>query len=127
MGVALKGQTTLRTPQIAERRQDILAALRQRGIHTEVLFGAYGTRRDRAIARAKIVLNMHYHESKVFEVVRVSYLLANGRFVVSERGCAVEEDVEFAAGVVFADYGDLVEACVSYLGRGARTYRAGGV
>ncbi len=46
---------------VNERRQDILAALRQRGIHTEVLFGAYGTPRDRAIARAKIVLNMHYH------------------------------------------------------------------
>ncbi len=47
----------------------------------------------------------------------MSYLLANRRFVVSERGCDAEEDDEFAAGVVFADYGDLVEACASYLGR----------
>jgi spore maturation protein CgeB len=53
----------------------------------------------------------------VFEVVRVSYLLANGRFVVSERGGDAAEDDEFAAGVVFADYGELVDACVAYLGR----------
>jgi hypothetical protein len=58
---------------------------------------------------------MHYHESKVFEVVRVSYLQANRRFVVSERGCDPAEDIAFAAGIVFADYGDLVEACASYL------------
>ncbi len=102
---------------VNERRQDILTALRQRGIKTEVLFGAYGTTRDRAIARARIVLNMHYHESKVFEIVRVSYLLAKGRFVISESGCDAQEDAEFAAGVVFAEYGDLVEACATYLGR----------
>ncbi len=102
---------------VNDRRQDVLTALRQRGIKTEVLFGAYGTTRDRAIARARIVLNMHYHESKVFEVVRVSYLLANRRFVISEAGCDAQEDAEFAAGVVFADYGDLVEACATYVGR----------
>jgi hypothetical protein len=60
---------------------------------------------------------MHFHESKVFEVVRVSYLLANRRFVISEAGCDPAEDAEFAAGVVFAEYGDLVEAFATYLGR----------
>jgi hypothetical protein len=111
---------------VNERRQDILTALRQRGIKTEVLFGAYGTTRDRAIARAKIVLNMHYHESKVFEIVRVSYLLANRRFVISESGCDPQEDAEFSAGVVFAGYGDLVEACATYLGRAEERERIAG-
>jgi hypothetical protein len=111
---------------VNERRQEILTALRQRGIKTEVLFGAYGTTRDRAIARAKIVLNMHYHESKVFEIVRVSYLLANRRFVISESGCDPAEDAEFAAGVVFAEYGDLVEAWATYLGRADERERIAG-
>jgi hypothetical protein len=111
---------------VNDRRQEILTALRQRGIKTEVLFGAYGTTRDRGIARAKIVLNMHYHESKVFEVVRVSYLLANRRFVISESGCDPDEDAEFAPGVVFADYGDLVEACATYLGRADERERIAG-
>jgi hypothetical protein len=100
-----------------DRRQAILQALRSRGVKAEAAFGVYGSQRDTLIARAKIVLNLHYYESKVFEVVRVSYLLANGRFVVSERGCVPAEEAEFAQGVVFADYGDLVNACVAYLGR----------
>jgi hypothetical protein len=102
---------------VNQHRQEILTAPCQRGIKTEVLFGAYGTTRDRVIARAKIVLNLHYHESKVFEVVRVSYLLANRRFVISERGCEPEEDAELAAGGVFANYGHLAEGCASNLGR----------
>jgi hypothetical protein len=100
-----------------DRRQAILSPLRMRGVKVEAAFGVYGSQRDRLIARAKIVLNLHYYESKVFEVARVSYLLANERFVVCERGCDAAEDAEFAQGVVFADYGDLVEACVAYLGR----------
>jgi hypothetical protein len=100
-----------------ERRQAILQALRSRDVKAEAAFGVYDSQRDRLIARAKIVLNLHYYESKVFEVVRVSYLLANGRFVVCERGCDPAEDGEFAEGVVFADYGDLVDACVAYRGR----------
>jgi hypothetical protein len=100
-----------------ERRQAILQALRGRGVKAEAAFGVYGSQRDRLIARARVVLNLHYYESKVFEVVRVSYLLANGRFVVCERGCDPAEDAEFAQGVVFADYGDLVDTCVAYLAR----------
>jgi hypothetical protein len=34
--------------------------------------------------------------SEVFEVVRVSFLLANERFVVCERGCEPAEEEEFA-------------------------------
>jgi hypothetical protein len=100
-----------------DRRQAILQALRNRGVKVEAAFGVYGSQRDRLIARAKVVLNLHYYESKVFEVVRVSYLLANRRFVVCERGCDPAEDAEFAQGVVFADYGDLVDTCVAYLAR----------
>jgi hypothetical protein len=102
---------------VNERRQDVLDALRRRGVNVEAVFGVYGSARDCLIARARIVLNLHYHESKVFEVVRVSYLLANERFVVCERGCDPTEAEGFAPGVVFADYGDLVQACVDYLGR----------
>src|SRR5262249_16785613 len=95
-----------------ERRQDVLSALRRRGVKVETAFGVYGGERDRLIARSKVVLNVHYHESKVFEVVRVSYLLANGRFVVCERGGMPDEEMEVAGGVAFADYGDLVQVCV---------------
>lgn len=51
-------------------------------------FGLYGEERDRLIARAKVVLNLHYFEwsRAIFEVFRVSHLLANRKCVVTEDG-----------------------------------------
>jgi len=94
------------------RRQAVLDALAARGLRVDAAFGLYGVARDARIARAKIVLNVHYYEAKVFEVVRVSYLLANGRCVVSERGADPDEERALEAGVAFAAYDDLVDTCV---------------
>ena len=41
--------------------------------------------RDALIARSKVVLNMHYYEPGEFESVRVSYLWANRKCVVTEK------------------------------------------
>ena len=38
--------------------------------------------RDDLIARAKVVLNINKHQAKIFEIVRVSYLMANAKAVV---------------------------------------------
>jgi SAM-dependent methyltransferase len=97
---------------INPRRQAVLDALQARGLRVEAVFGVYGEARDRLIARSKVVLNLHYFEAKVFEVVRVSYLLANRRCVVSERGADPAEEREFEAAVAFAPYHGLVEACL---------------
>lgn len=93
------------------RRLQVLEALDRRGLRVQALVGVYGAARDRFIARSKIVLNVHYYEARRFEIVRASYLLANQRCVVSERGADAEEEADLAAGVVFADYPDLVERC----------------
>lgn len=90
------------------RRQQVLQSLQSRGLVTKALFGVYGAQRDRWIARAKIVLNVHFYTTKILEVVRISYLLANRRCVVSETGTC-EDDEAFADGLLFADYDDLVE------------------
>jgi hypothetical protein len=52
---------------------------------------------------------MHYYETKIFEIVRVSYLLANQRCVVSEKSVDVPAGLEDAA--VQADYEDLAARC----------------
>lgn len=96
---------------INPRRQAVLEALVRAGLEVEVAFGVFGGARDALIARSKVVLNLHYYEAKVFEVVRVSYLLANGRCVVSERGADADEEAAFEAAVAFAPYDGLVEAC----------------
>ncbi len=40
--------------------------------------------RDDAITRSKIVLNLHSYDNAPLEMARISYLLANGAFVISE-------------------------------------------
>jgi hypothetical protein len=102
---------------INERRWHIIQSLKAHGVRTETVFGVYGNERDKLIARSKILLNVHFYEAKVFEVVRVSYLLANQRFVISERGANLLEEDTFSGGVVFADYNDLVKTCLDFLSR----------
>lgn len=95
-----------------DRRRAVLDDLRARGLRVESLFGVYGASRDAWIARSKIVLNIHQWTAKVFEIVRVSYLLANRRAVVSERGADPTEERDLEPGIAFADYDQLVDRCV---------------
>lgn len=99
---------------INDRRHKILSDLRSRGIRVHTCFGVYGKERDELIARSKIVLNIHFYETKIFEIIRVSYLLANRVAVVSETGLDASER-EFVGGVAFADYDGLVDTCLTLL------------
>jgi len=60
-----------------ERRKAILDELELKGLKVKTLFGIYGQERDHWIERSKVVLNHHYYESQIFEIVRVFYLLTN--------------------------------------------------
>jgi hypothetical protein len=99
-----------------ERRYAVLRDLHDRGLRVKWLSGVYGANRDAWIARSKIVLNLHYWEAKIFEIVRVSYLLANRRAVVSERGADPSSERDLQSGIAFADYDELVDRCVELLG-----------
>ena len=99
-----------------DRRIAVLEALDRLGVNVHPVFGVYGSERDAYIARARIVLNMHYYDAQVFEQVRVSYLLANARFVVSENGDPAAE-AAWQDGLVFASHARLAETCLDYLGR----------
>lgn len=94
-------------------RKAILDQLTALGLNVVHLFGIYGAERDKAIARAKVVLNMHYFRSAIFEIVRVSYLLANHVCVVTE-GDTNEPDIQpYLDGMAVTDYDGLVERCVA--------------
>lgn len=90
------------------RRIAIIEGLRAAGLRAEAVFGAYGAERDALIARAKVVLNVHFYEAKVLEMVRISYLLANRCCVLSEASADPEEDDALAEGVAFAAYDGIV-------------------
>ena len=102
------------------RRHKILEALRARGLRVVALFGAYGEERDRAIARAKVVLNMHFYEAKIFEIVRVAYLLTNGKAVVAEAGPDTDIEADLRETVCGVPYDGLVDACVELVRDEAR-------
>lgn len=94
-----------------DRRNKIIKDLKAAGMRVSVLTGVYGAQRDAAIARAKVVLNMHFYETQIFEIARVSYLLANKKAVVSEVNPETHIDPELVECVKFAEYDALVEAC----------------
>ena len=99
----------------SQRRLDVIDAIEGAGAVVEVAVGVYGAERDALIARSRIVLNVHYYEAQVFEIVRVSYLLANKRFVVSERGRDLELERPFESGIAFGTYDELPALCRRYM------------
>ncbi|WP_086999468.1 hypothetical protein [Rhizobium sullae] len=94
-----------------ERRHHILKTLEQGGLKVAHLFNVYGAERDAAIARAKIVINIHHYASGVFEIVRISYLLANRVCVLTE-GDIRDPDIQpFIGGVVIEPYDKMIGRC----------------
>lgn len=98
-----------------ERRAEVLHDLDRRGVRVHHAFGVYGAARDMLISQSKVVLNLHHFDAKVFEIVRVSYLLANGCFVVSETGGDTELEAPYRECLAFADYDELVDVCERFM------------
>lgn len=96
---------------LSDRRRRVLEALEAAGLAVKVLFGVYGEERNSWIERSRIVINIHCDEMDTLEEVRLSYLLANRCFVVSE----VADHDPYGGGVVFCPYESLVETCKHYL------------
>jgi hypothetical protein len=97
---------------INRRRRTLVERLHRAGLKVMTLFGTYGAERDRMIARSKLVLNMHYYPTQIFEVVRVSYLLTNSKAVVAECDDSTEIDKEMRSAVACVPYELLRDKCV---------------
>jgi O-methyltransferase/8-demethyl-8-(2,3-dimethoxy-alpha-L-rhamnosyl)tetracenomycin-C 4'-O-methyltransferase len=97
---------------VNDHRRQILMELEEAGAKVHCAFGVYGKDLDALIARAKIVLNAHFYKTNLFEIVRVSFLLANSKAVVSE----MSPDIGEYAGVVAAFPTEkLVAGCMEIL------------
>jgi hypothetical protein len=94
------------------RRRDILLGLQQAGLLVHAPFGVYGAERDALIARAKLVLNVHAQPAaKVLEMVRISYLLANRKAVVTEIDAQTEAADDIGEAVAGVPYDRLIDEC----------------
>lgn len=96
------------------RRLALLERLEQSGRKVVRSNGIYGAERDALVARARVVLNVHYYEESRLEVPRCLYLMANGRFILSETSPDAGE-TGLATGIAFAPYDGLEAACAHYL------------
>jgi len=94
-----------------KRRAWVIGELRDMGLNVQTVFGVYGAGRDAFIARTKVVLNLHFYDTSIFEIVRVSYLLANQKAVVSECHPGTEIDKDLVDAVKLAPYEELACAC----------------
>ena len=104
---------------VNKRRLAILEALASTGLKIETLFGVYGEQRDAIIARSKLVLNIHYYPAKIFEIVRVSWLLANAVCVVTEESPPDSTIDQVRDGIVQAPYESLVKTCQAVIENGS--------
>lgn len=97
---------------LSPRRERALDALRARGLTVFAVNELYGEERDGFIARAKVVLNVAFHEdARNFETPRIVYLLANRKAVVTERCVGVTIDADLEPLLIAAPFDDLAEAC----------------
>lgn len=94
------------------RRKTALMDMAKSKLVTRVLFGVYGEERNSLIARSKVVLNIHFYSDPIWEIFRVSHLLANKKCVVSEDGgCDRELEALAEATTCYVSYKDLTYAC----------------
>jgi len=96
----------------SERRHKILQVLADE-YNFRSLFGVYGEQRDRWIARSKIVVDIHFFESKLFDEVRTSYLMNNRAFFILEE----TPHKKYTDTLVYASFDDFVETCKYYIER----------
>ncbi|GAB0058719.1 hypothetical protein SIID45300_03074 [Candidatus Magnetaquicoccaceae bacterium FCR-1] len=98
-----------------ERRRRILVELEEAGLAVQLLFGLYGQARDAVIARSRIILNIHYYDTKIFEIARISYLLANAKAVVTEKDPETRIDPALDDAMAAVPYDQLVATCIALI------------
>jgi hypothetical protein len=89
----------------APRRKRLLAAIGRH--HTvRVVGNAFGAEMRRALAGAKVVVNLHYYEGALLETTRLFECLSLGKSIVSERAADQDEHRLLESAVRFVDVDD---------------------
>ena len=106
------------------RRDEVVAALREAGLNVETVAGSFGWELAPAILRARLVLHVHFYETRLFPVARILQPVAQGVPIVCEASvCSPLADWSAGSGIVFAERDQLVAACKDLLADPARQLR----
>jgi hypothetical protein len=100
---------------VSDRRHAVIQRLLAGGVGVICPSAAFGNLRDKLIAHAKIVLNIHNIVPARLEIARLGYVWANKKAVLSEScaGDEIPEDLRDACA--FASCDDLPEAAARLL------------
>ncbi len=88
------------------RRRQMLEALKQR-FSVAIVSEVFGQEMRRTIARARVVINLHYYEDGLLEMPRIQECLSLGVPVVSESARDQDDYPELAGAVRFFDQGSI--------------------
>jgi hypothetical protein len=107
------------------RRLHILNSLKLAGYNVMSADGSiWGLDRSKLLLRSKCVLNIHYYnEDSPLEMARLSILLANKSFIISEYSGDSYLDKPLEKGVVFCYYKDFIKTCIKYIDPSQETKR----
>jgi len=81
------------------------------GLKVIIKSNIWNDERAQLIARAKTVINIHYYDNNILETARLSYLLSNDCYVISENSQDPLLDKWHSNYVVFGSYDRLHEIC----------------
>ncbi|MCH7344992.1 glycosyltransferase [Pelomonas sp. CA6] len=100
--------------KIAGLRRDLT------GLSVMTLCNVWGRQRDEFIARAKVIVN--FSRGNIFEIVRVSYLMANAKAVVCDYSeeLEIEPDLRGPDGLTFVKTPEIQAACEALVADDAR-------
>jgi hypothetical protein len=104
---AIKDVDALFYGQLSDHRRAVLAAIERRGHRVVWLHDVYGDARDAWIARARVVLNLHYRPGAPLELGRIVHLLANRCTVVAEADARSDIDADLASGIAAASAAEI--------------------
>lgn len=110
---------------VTERRDPMLRRLAAGGIRLLVSQEAFGDLRDKLLWRARLLLNLHNYLPARLEVVRLGYVWANKKPVLSERRADTEIPDYLAEACVFAEYENILQTAARLLAAPAALRRQG--
>ncbi|TWO81635.1 hypothetical protein CBW56_02685 [Denitratisoma oestradiolicum] len=93
-------------------REAALNRIAGTGVRLGIYNQVFGRELDTLIARSRLVLNIHYYPTGLLETMRISYLLANGKAVLSERSIRSEIPDIYESAVCWTPYEKLAETCL---------------
>lgn len=110
------------TPDRVDSLQKIAALRRDlTGLSVVTLCNVWGVQRDEFIARSKVVVN--FSRGNIFEIVRVSYLMANCAAVVCDYTDELEIEPDIFDCLRFVKTSDILQNCQSLVDDDAERIR----